>query len=113
MLSWPSALPAPRYKGFDEDHPDQTISSVSEAGYRISRPRTTRMPGRWTGSWTALTDEQYQMFEAFWKSVHGTSEMFTWMHPKFGTTHTVRFLSKSKFVLTEYGWQGAVEVEEV
>ena len=112
MLEFPSITP-PDLNNFDEDFEDNTISSISETKYRISRPRTTRMPGTWTLGWSMMKDGDYQSLLAFWHAVHGTSEMFTWINPKTGATHTVRFLSKSKFKLNEYGWSGTVGIEEV
>ena len=99
---------------FGEDFPDNTITSVSETGYRQTRARTTRMPAIFNLRWTALSDADYQSLIQFWRTeVRGTSGIFTWEHPKWGTFHTVRFVEKPEFRLTEFGWNVSCSLEEV
>ena len=52
---------------------DSTITSTTDANYKITRPRTTRVIGSWTYTWLGLSDENYEKLKAFWKKVR-TSE---------------------------------------
>ena len=36
---------------------DSTISTTSDANYKKTRPRTTRMVRKWTFAWNCRTDE--------------------------------------------------------
>ena len=39
---------------------DSTITSTTDANYKITRPRTTRVIGSWTYTWLGLSDENYE-----------------------------------------------------
>jgi len=113
MLVFPILSKTPSY-GFNEDFQDNTIISKSDGGYKATRPRNTRTIGIWVVPYKALSDTDYQTLINFYRNqTYGGAEKFQWTHPKFGTTHTVRFMGKPPFVLGEYGWDGQYTVEEV
>ncbi len=60
---------------------DSTITSTTDANYKITRPRTTRVIGSWTYTWLGLSDENYEKLKAFWKKVE---------HPRSLSLKTIR-----------------------
>jgi hypothetical protein len=100
--------------GFTEDFQENVIASKSDGGYKNTRPRNTRTPGIWVCPYKALSDTDYQILMDFYRNkTYSGAEMFQWVHPKFKTTHVVRFSEKPPFTITEYGWDGQYTVEEV
>jgi len=113
MLVFPTLTKRPSY-GFSDDSQDNTVVSKSDGGYKSTRPRNTRLVGIWVVPYEKLSDAEYQSLMSFWRTqTYGCAEMFQWTHPKFGTTHTVRFTAKPAFTVNEYGWNGQYTVEEV
>jgi hypothetical protein len=96
-----------------EDFPDSTVSSTTDAKYKITRPRATRMPGAWTYSWKAVSDADYRSLILFWKQVNGTAGMFLWTEPISKQQKTVRFSAKGPWKRCVYGWEGTLSFEEV
>ena len=109
----PPQLPEAANNSFNEDFADSTVSTTTDANYKITRPRATRMPGSWDYAWTALSDEDYAALIAFWKQVNGTAGMFLWTEPVSGEQKTVRFTAKGKWQQKYTGWAGALSFEEV
>jgi len=113
MLIFPTLTKKPSYD-FSEDFQENIVVSKSAGGYKSTRPGNTRTPGIWVVPYKALSDTDYLALIDFWRNqTFGGAVMFQWTHPKFGTTHTVRFLAKPPFVVSEYGWSGQYTVEEV
>jgi len=113
MLIFPALTKKPSY-GFSEDFQENIVVSKSAGGYKSTRPGNTRTPGIWVNPYKALSDIDYLLLMGFYRNnTYCGAEMFQWTHPRFGTTHTVRFSAKPPFVLTEYGWDGQYTVEEV
>jgi phage-related protein len=77
---------------FSVEHRDNTISSTTEDGYEITRPRGTRAPGRdFESGFTEITNADKALLESFWESVRGTANIFTWNDPTTNQTLSVRF----------------------
>lgn len=92
---------------------DSTITSTTDANYKITRPRTTRVIGSWTYTWLGLSDENYEKLKAFWKKVR-TSEEFEFKNYTDGKTYRCRFVDKLSFRLDyPIGWYGSLQFEEV
>ena len=92
---------------------DSTITSTTDANYKITRPRTTRVIGSWTYTWLGLSDENYEKLKAFWKKVR-TSEEFEFKNYTDGKTYRCRFVDKFSFRLDyPIGWYGSLQFEEV
>lgn len=92
---------------------DSTISTTSDANYKKTRPRTTRMIRTWTFAWVAMSDEKYSLLMDFWNHV-GTFQQFEWQNPIDGETYVVRFAEPFEWQENfPYGWQGTLKFEEV
>jgi hypothetical protein len=109
----PPVVPEAASNSFQEDFPDSTISSTTDAKYKITRPRATRMPGTWDYSWVGVSDADYASLITFWKLVNGTSGSFLWTEPISAEQKTVRFSAKGKWVQYAEGWRGNLSFEEV
>lgn len=76
---------------FSIKHRSNTVSSGMEDGYEITRPRSTRRPGRiFSSGFTEITNADKALLESFWEGV-GTYQLFTWTDPTSGVERTVRF----------------------
>jgi hypothetical protein len=106
-------IPEAANNSFQEDFPDSTISSTTDAKYKITRPRATRMPGAWDYSWVGLSSMEYAALVLFWKQVNGTAGMFLWKEPISGQQKIVRFSAKGKWTQYHEGWRGSLSFEEV
>lgn len=93
---------------------DNTISSSTDAGYKLTRARNTRFIKTYTFSWFALSDDEYLTLLKFYEKV-GTFEIFkftNWIDEK---TYEVRFAESLKEWQYNHpvGWQGSLSFEEV
>lgn len=109
----PPVVPETESGSFKEDFPDSTISVKTDANYKQTRPRATRMPGTWTYFFRAVSNDDYAKLTAFWNEVHGTAGMFYWIEPISGETKIVRFTAKGDWQLYCEGWRGSLSFEEV
>lgn len=92
---------------------DSTISTTSDANYKKTRPRTTRMIRTWTFAWNCRTPAQYGALMDFWNQV-GTFQAFEWKCPIDNEVYVVRFASPFEWQENyPYGWQGSLRFEEV
>lgn len=91
---------------------DSTVTTTTDANYKHTRPRTTRMVRSWTFSYNALSDEQYGRLVSFFEAV-GRFKSFTLSNPIDGRDHEVRFTSGFTFQYASAGWQGTLTFEEV
>ena len=93
---------------------DSTISTTTDAHYKQTRPRTTRMVAVWSFSWVALSDDDFFRITDFFRKV-GTFQKFEFKNPIDGKLCIVRFaepLTNWQYV-HPYGWQGSLKFEEV
>lgn len=98
---------------YKENIQDSTISTTSDANYKHTRPRTTRMIHTWTFSWSALSETDYKKIKSFWEQV-GTFQSFTWKNPDTGEKHLVRFAEAFEFQENyPVGFTGKLAFEEV
>ena len=71
---------------------DPAMTTPTEGGYQITRPRFTRRPRRaFKIGFTLLTKAQKETLQAFWEDRLGGSRAFNFTHPENGTIYTVRF----------------------
>lgn len=70
---------------------DPTLSSESDGGYELTRPRYTRIRRKWTLVWPHLLHADYTTLMAFYDSMSGSSVNFNWTNPATGTVSSVRF----------------------
>lgn len=118
-LAFPSEI-IPRYSratgcsgSYKMSIADSTISVTTDANYKRTRPRTTRMIRSWTFAYNALTDEKYDALVAFFETV-GKFQSFTFTNPIDDKDYTVRFTSDFSFqYVAPNGWQGSLTFEEV
>lgn len=109
-------IPEHESSSYKEDFPDSTISVKTDANYKQTRPRATRMPGTWTYFFRAVSDDDYLKLINFWKSVNGTAGNFLftpWYGPNAGTQLTVRFAAKGDWQPYTEGYRGSLQFEEV
>lgn len=93
---------------------DSTISTTTDANYKQTRPRTTRMVAVWSFSWVALSEEDFSRITGFFRKV-GTFQKFEFKNPIDGKLCIVRFaepLTNWQYV-HPYGWQGSLKFEEI
>ena len=57
------------------------VRTEFEAGYVHSRPRVTRARRRWSLTWKALPELDYQLLATFFTDNQGST--FAWTHPGF------------------------------
>lgn len=93
---------------------DSTISSTTDANYKVTRPRTTRVVRTWTYTWTMLSADDFNIIRDFWLSVR-TSEMFQFTDYDDGKEYTVRFTGKFAYTnkLPPDGYVVSLAFEEV
>lgn len=92
---------------------DSTISVTSDANYKKTRPRTTRMVETWTYAWVGVSKADFDKLKAFFRQV-GTYQQFQWTDWNTGTAHVVRFIEALEWQENHpYGWQGVLKFEEV
>lgn len=98
---------------YKESIQDSTITITSDANYKHTRPRTTRMIHSWTYVWTALSKSDYARLKSFWEQV-GTFQSFEWAEPDTGEKHIVRFSGTFEWQENyPVGYQGKLTFEEV
>ncbi len=103
---------------FSVEHRDNTVTSETEDGYEITRPRSTRAPGRtFETGFTEISSADKTLLESFWQSVRGNADLFTWVDPTTGQEITVRFKGTMKFQYVGIGgvhsWNAKVQLQEV
>ena len=97
---------------YKESIQDSTITPTSDANYKHTRPRTTRMIHSGTYVWTALSKDDYKKIKAFWEQV-GTFQSFEWAEPDTGGKHIVRFSGTFEWQENyPIGYQGKLTFEE-
>ncbi len=98
---------------------DNTVSSEMEDGYEVTRPRSTRRPGRlFTTGFTDIGSADKDLLESFWEDVAAANaNMFTWADPTKGVEIMVRFKGTMDFKYTGTGgthmWTVQLELKEV
>lgn len=92
---------------------DSTISVTSDANYKKTRPRTTRMVETWTYAWVGVSKADFDKLKAFFRQV-GTYQQFAWTDWNTKEAHVVRFIEALEWQENHpYGWQGVLKFEEV
>ena len=117
MLTFPNIEPnlpsaSNSSNSYKEDFLDSTIITETDSLYKKTRPRTTRLIGKWSFSWVGLTNEEYVRLMDFYKKV-GKAEMFTFVNPIDGKNYIVRIVEKGSWQWYYHGWQGSFTFEEV
>lgn len=109
-------IPETDSSSFKEDFKDSTISTTTDANYKITRPRASRMPGSWSYTYRGVTEEQYFALIDFWRLVNGTAGMFyftPYEGPYKGIQKIVRFSAKGDWQPYYEGYRGSLSFEEV
>ena len=84
-------------KHFSESQADPVQGADVDGGYRITRPRYTRLPRKtWTTGFSDLTDTEKSSFTTFWDLKMGGSDSFTYLNPADAVEYTVRFKGQPK-----------------
>lgn len=91
---------------------DSTITTTSDANYKHTRPRTTKMITTWTYAWNGLTEEQKEVLVSFYHQV-GTFQSFTFTDWETNATHTVRFAEALTYQYVYPCYQVTLKFEEV
>lgn len=98
---------------FKERLTDSVITTQDDAGYKKTRPRTTRVVPTWTFAWFGVSDEDYQKLKDFFLQVM-TAQEFSWKNWLDDKTYAVRFTGDFEWQYNApYGWQGTLQFEEV
>lgn len=116
MTDYPTLAENPDVQGFKEGPAvDPTIRSETEAGYRITRKRFTRVPKKWDFKYTQMSNADKEALATFEESVGYGSGIFNWTHPVSSTQYIVRFAELVKYDLSESDnneWDVSVSLEE-
>ena len=91
---------------------DSTITTTSDANYKHTRPRTTRMITTWTYSWNRLKEEQKETLVAFFRQV-GTFQSFMFTDWETEAAHEARFAEPLKYQFVYPCYQVTLKFEEV
>jgi hypothetical protein len=116
--TFPTLTANPDSSKFGYEKEDPAIKLEMEGGYMISRARHTRALRRtFTLVYTYISDADKVLLDAFWDTMKGGSDYFTWTNPENSTAYTVRFKTPMKI---EYRgrynlkkWDVSVTIEEV
>lgn len=105
-------------KHFTVTQQDNSVSTTTEDGYVVSRPRSTRLPGReFSTGFTEISNADKALLEAFWQSVKGNADIFTWDDPTTGQTLNVRFKGQADYRYVGIGgnhqWNVIFKLQEV
>lgn len=104
---------------YNEALEDVALRNKMEGGYVYTRPKFTRNARKtFITGFTEITNEEKLTLEAFWQTVKGGSDIFTWVNPVMSTTHNVRFTKPISFKYAGIGnvhrWNvDGLELEEV
>lgn len=117
---FPTDFPVPKYSytsncgdSFKESLQDSTVTTQDDAGYKKTRPRTTRVVATWTFAWMGVSKQDYQKLRDFWLKVR-TSQEFSFKNWLDDKTYAVRFTDSFEWQYNHpYGWQGTLKFEEV
>lgn len=91
---------------YSETSEDVAIREKTEGGYVYSRPKFTRTARKtFTSGFSDLNNTDKLLVQAFWDTVKGGSDIFTWINPITSAVHNVRFTKKFTF---EYIGRGNV-----
>jgi phage-related protein len=86
----------------DGDLGDNAIRTPSDAGYVQMRPKFTRARRSWGLTYPDLPDTDAATLRYFeLTTLHNGVDIFTWTHPKTGTTYNVQLSAPIKFVSSE------------
>ncbi len=116
MLTFPALSITPLIDDWSEEKAfDPTIESKAEGGYRITRPRCTRVPKTWNVTIRPATDNDKSLVESFEDSVGVGADIFQWTNPKNSQVYQVRFLGKVKYRLwvRDDQWEIKFALEQV
>lgn len=117
MPSFPALSIDPSVEGWEEESAlDPAIRSETEGGYTQTRPRFTRIRGKWSISYLYLPVADKNTLKSFERNtVRGGSDSFTWTNPADGVQYTVRFLGtvKYKMSVNKNLWDISFVLEEV
>ena len=97
---------------------DPTISSSTDGGYLMTRPRYTRKPPiNFTTGFTYITQAEKKDLEDFWDEQFGGSRAFAWDNPTDGVRYNVRFAEPMRFSYTGKGgnhrWNVSVKLRTI
>ena len=91
---------------------DSTITTTSDANYKHTRPRTTRMIRTYTFTWNAVSEENMKKLLDFYRKV-GTFQSFSFTDWDMNETHTARFADALSYQYSYPGYRFTLKFEEV
>lgn len=106
------APPSLSPSGPQEDvYQDNKISSPTDGGYTVSRPRYTRATMGKNFVWTAMTNADYALFKSF--VLANFASIFVWTDQDTGEPVNMQFVSPPKVVKTLLGyWHVEISIVE-
>ncbi len=106
MADFPALSITPAIDGWTEQKAfDPTIRAQSEAGYTKTRARTTRIPKKYTITYSPTPLADKQAIAAFEDTVKVGADSFNWTHPIDNVVKVVRFAEPVKYsVLWHKNW---------
>lgn len=85
----------------DGEIEDVVLRSPMESGYEQTRPRTTRARRSYGLNYNNLKSADVALLRAFEiTTLRNGADSFTWTHPIYSTSHTVRLAGPIKFART-------------
>ena len=107
----------PRVSAFEESLAiDPTLRSPTEAGYKMTRAKFTRIPKKWTFFYPALSATDKGSLDTFQlTTVRVGADSFSWTNPSNTTSYTVRLAAPIVFrgVTGKPVWSAQIELEQV
>jgi len=121
LLRFPESFPHPKVpktsgcgNSYKMSVKDSTITTETDANYKLTRPRTTRMRRTWMFAWKAVSAEDMKRLLNFFTKV-GTFDSFILRNWIDGRDYEVRFAEPLQDWQEDYpiGWYGSLKFEEV
>ena len=112
ILSYPAfpTIQPPVYPA-DDVYPDNKISSATDGGYVVSRPRFTRTIMGNNYTWPAMPNADYQTFKAFVQANY--ANIFVWTDPISNNFYNVQFTAVPKASIVSPGfWHVEISILE-
>ncbi|MEC8919182.1 MAG: hypothetical protein VX796_16425 [Pseudomonadota bacterium] len=117
MANWPSTLPSFLREGYQEAPASQTIESSVDGGPPKSRRRYTAAYRNITGR-VAMTTEQLDTFEIFFRDEAPDAVPFTIPHPRTGQAVRCRITGSPPYTIEPTGaprrpWRVSFQIQTV
>ncbi len=112
MALWPATLPQNfEQEGYSELSPDMTVRTKMDTGPAKVRRRFTAAPYPMSGTMRMTKDQTVDLDTFYQTTTHGGADVFTFIHPRKGTTLSCRFTAPPEYSSFEHDFNVALKFE--